>query len=201
MQRAINDALTLGGTFIDIGANVGFFTLIGARLVGPAGTVYAFEPVPRTAEALRSNVALNDLSQVTIYDCAVAEQTATMRVAVGDSDQVAHIVEGPGEGDIDVRGVALDDLNLEVHEKNCVVKIDAEGAEYRVLLGMRNFVSRVRPTILCELHTMGRRAQHPVTDLLLDMGYVIDWLGGPSSDGWAPHLAARPAERMRSSHR
>jgi FkbM family methyltransferase len=193
VQHALADRLAPGGTFIDVGANVGFFTLIGARLVGPDGAVHAFEPVPETAATLRCNVELNHLPQVSVHECALTDETKRVRIATAGSDQEAHIVDDGEEG-LELQGAALDDLELDLASADCVIKLDAEGAEHRVLLGMRATAARIRPVIVCELHTLGRPAHHPVMQLLQRMDYSVEWLGDASSAAWAPHLIAVPAE-------
>ena len=72
LQAALQRELRPGATFFDIGANVGFVTLIAARLVGPSGRVVAFEPVPENVAAIRENLALNGIDWVEVHETAVA---------------------------------------------------------------------------------------------------------------------------------
>ncbi len=74
LQRLLFQELRAGGVFFDIGANVGFFTLIGARCLSPSGMVYAFEPLPDNVSALRHNLDINRLSHVAVMPEAVADQ-------------------------------------------------------------------------------------------------------------------------------
>ncbi len=74
VQEALAKYLRPGDVFYDIGANVGFLTVIGARLVGAGGHVIAFEPVPENAAAVRHNCALNGFGNVRIFEMAVADE-------------------------------------------------------------------------------------------------------------------------------
>ena len=82
VQRTLRAIIRPGDVFLDIGANVGFFTILGARLVGDSGSVVAFEPEPRNVAALRDNVALNDFANVTVVAAAVSSSTGTAPLGV-----------------------------------------------------------------------------------------------------------------------
>ncbi len=74
VQERLVSFLAPGMTFYDVGANVGFFSLLAARLVGPGGLVVAWEPVPESASALRRNVASNGFDNVIVDERAVSSQ-------------------------------------------------------------------------------------------------------------------------------
>jgi FkbM family methyltransferase len=141
----------------DIGANLGFFSLVAARLVGPTGRVYAFEPAPENAEAIRRNAALNLVTNVTVVERAVSSRAGTARLQIVDDQSWSRLEEfgaHPGtERVLEVETVAIDDL-VQSGElpPPALVKIDVEGAELAVLDGMRATIERQRPTIVCELH-------------------------------------------------
>jgi FkbM family methyltransferase len=158
VQEAMVRHLGDGGVFYDIGANLGFFALLGAHLAGlDTGHVYAFEAAPENAEAIRSNAALNGIGNVTVIAKAVAASSGRGRLQVVD-DQSWSKLENYGEHPyteqvIDVDLVAIDDL-VAAGELRAptVVKIDVEGAELAVLEGMRSTIDAYRPAIICELH-------------------------------------------------
>ena len=157
VQEALARLLRPGDTFYDIGANVGLFTVIGARLVGPGGDVLAFEPHPETARALRHNVALNAFTQVTVIEAAAwREQGRTDLVVRGEptSARLADVQgRGGAESSVPVRLVAIDDLVREgVVRPPAVVKMDIEGAEIEALQGMARTLDDWRPTVICEMH-------------------------------------------------
>src|SRR3954471_7327801 len=74
IQQALKRELRAGQTFLDIGANAGFFTLVAAKLVGPTGKCVAFDPLPANIESIREQIELNSLSYVTPIQQAVGDQ-------------------------------------------------------------------------------------------------------------------------------
>jgi FkbM family methyltransferase len=158
VQEAMIRHLGRGGVFYDIGANLGFFSLLGAHIAGlEEGQVYAFEAAPDNAEAIRVNAALNAIENVEVLAVAVADRAGRGRLQVVDDQSWSKLVdygEHPfTERVIDVELVAIDDLVASGRiSAPAVVKIDVEGAELAVLSGMRETIARHRPAIICELH-------------------------------------------------
>ncbi|MEH2464010.1 FkbM family methyltransferase [Nostoc sp.] len=141
-----------GTTVVDIGANVGFFTILLSRLVGNTGFVIAFEPLTRDLEMLYRHIHLNNIKNVTVYGSAVAEKEGVMRFNTSMAYSQSHLSE---TGDIEVQVVTLDSLldNFKkLERKVSLLKIDVEGAEDRVLEGGKNFFSYYRPVILLATH-------------------------------------------------
>jgi FkbM family methyltransferase len=144
--------------FYDIGANLGFFSLLAAHLTGLGeGRVYAFEAAPDNAEAIRVNARLNRIENVEVIAKAVAARSGRGRLQVVDDQswsKLAEYGEHPfTERVIDVDLVAVDDLvSGGALPPPALVKIDVEGAELAVLDGMRDTIERHRPAIVCELH-------------------------------------------------
>jgi FkbM family methyltransferase len=155
-QRIFAEQIRNGAVCYDIGANYGIHTLLLARLVGSAGHVYAFEPVPKIYNALKENVALNQFGNVTCECAAVAEQNGKARFVLGESDCTGHLHgdEPQGTDSFSVILVSLDDYVFEQqHRSPTFIKIDVEGAEGKVMLGARRVVERFRPLMLIDLHT------------------------------------------------
>src|SRR6266540_171834 len=114
VQEALRRLLAEGDVFYDLGANVGFFALLGARFVGPAGRVYAFEPVPESAEAARTNAELNGLLNVTVVQKAVGAAAGRDRLLLVEDLSWSHL-ENLGshpraQGALDVEVIAIEDL-------------------------------------------------------------------------------------------
>jgi FkbM family methyltransferase len=158
VQEAMIRHLARGGVFYDIGANLGFFALLGAHLVGlEEGRVYAFEAAPENAAAIIRNAELNALPNVTVIAKAVSAHSGWGRLQVVDDQSWSKLEEYGShpytEEMIDVELVAIDDLVAggEVRPPT-VVKIDVEGAELAVLEGMRSTIAAYQPAIICELH-------------------------------------------------
>jgi FkbM family methyltransferase len=194
-QEFIAAHLQPGGTFYDVGANVGFFTLLGARLVGPGGRVYAYEPLPRTAALLRANAGRNGFEHVEVVEAAVAAREGEAELALGSSDQDPHLAHGRGEATVTVAVVTLDGELARGRRPPTLVKIDAEGAESEVLAGMESVLTAHRPVVVCEIHQSLHLREHPVAARLRELGYRLSWLEeGVEKDEpyWAPHLAAVP---------
>lgn len=158
VQEAMVRHLGRGDVFYDIGANLGFFSLLAAHLAGlDEGRVYAFEAAPDNAEAIRVNAALNRIANVDVRAVAVADRARRGRLQVVDDQSWSKLVDYGDhpftERVIDVELVAIDDLIAGGElPPPTVVKIDVEGAELAVLAGMRATIERHRPAIICELH-------------------------------------------------
>ena len=119
--------LRAGDAVIDVGANIGSYSLLAATLVGATGSVDAFEPAPRTAARLRENLEINDFSWVMVHEAAVGAEVGIVRFAdaLGATSHLA--VAGETEPSIDVPMVRLDDL-LD-GRRYALAKLDIEGAE------------------------------------------------------------------------
>ncbi len=143
-----------GDHAIDVGANVGYFTLLAAHLVGPDGSVRAFEPSPTVFPRLQANLRLNPRLNVRALPVAVADRRgrATFYSAPPDRSGYSSLRHlGPDTaGAVTVETVALDDLLTELPPTQ-LVKIDVAGAEWLVLQGMRRLLERDRPYLICEI--------------------------------------------------
>jgi FkbM family methyltransferase len=166
-------------TFIDVGANAGYFTLIAAACVGDSGRVLSIEPNPSVAEQLRVNVARSKFSNVIIEQTACSDSaencTETLYLPDDSSLGKASLSQANARSveSVKVRSATLDQLIREhALEKVTFVKIDVEGAELMVLRGMTETLRRLRPIIVLELEP----------DLLADLGTsteeVIAFLSG-----------------------
>jgi FkbM family methyltransferase len=158
VQEAMVRHLGRGGVFHDIGANLGFFSLLGGHLAGlTEGHVYAFEAAPENAEAIRRHAELNGVPNITVIAKAVSAHAGVGRLQIVD-DQSWSKLEDYGEHPyteevIDVELVAIDDVVADGQVKPpTLVKIDVEGAEIAVLEGMQRTLEHHRPAVICELH-------------------------------------------------
>lgn len=178
--------LTLGGVFYDLGANVGFFTLIGARLVGPRGRVAAFEPLPENVAQLRRNVDLNSFDHVTVVAAAVSTESGSTRFgsASGGASSRRHNsrILGPAgrsPNSVDVSLVTIDGWREETGAPPpTVMKIDVEGAEIDVLRGAERTIREHRPVILVEVHWLGELFVSYVEEFVLPLGYAAETIDG-----------------------
>lgn len=148
--------LSPGMTVIDVGANIGQYTLLAGRAVGPGGRVLAFEPMPANFARIERHVALNGLGNVTAYRVALWDQKTQLKFAQPPEYADNAGTFGPGIAGAahyeDVDAIAFDDLALpEGLHRIGAIKIDAEGSELHALRGMRRTIERDRPVLLIEL--------------------------------------------------
>lgn len=133
-----------GDTVLDIGANVGYYTLLMARLVGDTGKVYAFEPDPLQFYYLKKNVIKNGYRNVVLVNKAVSDHNGTGHLFLCDLNTGNHKIYDCGRNReyIDVDTVTLDAL-FPNREKNIgFIKIDVEGAEPAVINGMERLIDK-----------------------------------------------------------
>ncbi len=137
-----------GMTCVDIGANVGYFTLLMAALVAPMGRVYSFEPSLRTFAILAQNLKLNRFDNVYIEQKAIANRTGTLEFHVGpagyDVYNSAGAITHPSAAHADFSSVTVPCMSLDHYlhsvgvSKIDLLKLDVEGAEWLALQGMEN---------------------------------------------------------------
>ncbi len=154
VQNEIARGLRPGGVFYDVGANVGFFSLIAGRLVGAQGQVCAFEPNPPNAAAIRDNAGLNGMTNVRVFEVAAGQDTKTAELWRTDWDgggvlSSSAVKPATTVDRIVVQVVSLDHFILAEHlPPPTFVKIDVEGAELEALHGLRESILRWRPVLL-----------------------------------------------------
>ncbi|GEM_PF-1427740 len=172
--------LTEGATFVDVGANVGLYTVAAARAVGPTGHVVALEPTPGVAEVLRQNVQLNGLLEagtVDVHELAVGAAPGAANLAVHSSDSGHNTLftDGRATGEVPVDVLPLDAL-VPVGTRVDVVKVDVEGAELAVLEGMRR-IAEENPAIVvfAELADEHLRRAGSSAAGLLDAAERLGW--------------------------
>lgn len=202
VQAAVRDNLAPGGVFIDVGANVGFFSLIAARTVGPAGRVFSLDPVPANAAAIRRNASLNSLDNLTVIEAAVCAEDAQSELTVTrhpGGAVLAGLAAPPDPVErIKVRTVSIDGLVRSGETPPpTLVKIDVEGAELDVLRGMESTARTHRPRVICELDDADPAALDSkiagVTDTLRGWGYAVRRLEKAYGDSGVVHLVATTA--------
>ncbi len=127
-----------GDTVLDIGANIGYLTLLAAKQTGLGGKVYAFEPETENFRLLRKNTEVNGCSNVIAVNKAVADKDGPLKLYINPTFAPGHKT-GTGEGGVEIEGIALDNF---IKEKVDFIKIDIEGGEYTALRGMEQILSK-----------------------------------------------------------
>ena len=147
-RRFIDAFLRPGDVFLDIGANVGLYTIAAARIVGSGGHAHAFEPCSQTFGRLEENVKLNGLRNVSCHRVALSHENAeaTLSIAGGGFDawnSLGKPYMGEASGQETVRTVTLDSFAIErgLSGKITLIKIDVEGWEQQVLNGAGDLLS------------------------------------------------------------
>jgi FkbM family methyltransferase len=135
--RLIADLIGPGEIALDVGANIGLYTVIMGRAVGAAGRVYSFEPNPPTAARLRRNVELNALGNVEVFELAVADAVGAANLRLPDAREpgLATIVGDSGPA-VPVETITIDSFLEQRHiGRVALLKLDVEGAELDALTG------------------------------------------------------------------
>jgi FkbM family methyltransferase len=174
-QKTIASLVRRGMVCWDVGANVGFYTLLLAELVGPGGRVFAFEPFRSNVAVLRRHVQINGYQNVRIFPCALGDFDGDAGFAPGPTTAMGHLTAG---GPLRVACSRADTLltagQIEVPD---VIKLDVEGAEADVLRGALRALEH-RPILFVATH--GETAHRTCLDLLAASGYTVSALdGGP----------------------
>lgn len=146
LTRRFRETLRPGMVVVDVGANIGMYTLIAARLIGSSGRVISFEPTPRTFAILKDNIQINGLLEtgvVELHSIAIADRIGTARFGVyaRNSGHNTLFPEGPDATVIEVKTTTLDAALAGVPRVD-VIKIDAEGAEPLIWAGMSATLAR-----------------------------------------------------------
>lgn len=200
VSRALRDHLRPGDCFVDVGASIGYFSVLAGRIVGDGGRVVACEPGPQNQNALLLNLLTNDLSNVEVFP-----------VALGDRNEIAVYQRLGHNGALDtdsaseqtimtrdlVKVTRMDDL-LAGSEHIDVMKIDVEGAEGKVLRGAEGILRRFHPVLIFEFTPSGLQELSGVSgsellENLESLGYRFNVL----AEGLPPRRGRSPSEAER----
>jgi FkbM family methyltransferase len=205
LQAGIGDLVKPGMVAYDVGANIGYISLLLAQAVGKTGQVYSFEALSKNLERLEENVRLNGLQdRVEIIAGAVVGQSGQVSFWVGPSGGMGKAEGSAGResveyrSSIQVEGISLDDYVYRLdHQPPDVVKMDIEGGEVLALPGMRQVLEQARPLVFLELH--GTQAAQVAWDEFSLAGYRLSRLtrGYPEVHSfdeldWKAYLVAFP---------
>lgn len=178
VQKCIADEIAPGSVFYDVGANVGFYSLLGARRVGSLGRVFAFEPLTENARLLRRHLAINRVANVEVLELAVSGTSGTALFA---SDATRAMGKLTDAGDVTVETATLDAL-LDVGRiaPPDAIKMDIEGAEFGALGGARKCFELYRPKLFLATH--GRSVHDQCCQLLSSWDYQWTYLSRESDE-------------------
>jgi FkbM family methyltransferase len=191
--------LKSGMTFIDIGANIGYFTMLASKLVGDDGSVVAFEPYSENARLILLDIEINHLKNVRLLPVALSN-------AMGNAYFSTHLGSNGGflPSNLEIlqnpRCVVVPTFRLDqlIQERVDAMKLDVEGAEGLVIEGGWSTIEANRPIIVSEFspEMLGRVSRLPLLDHLLrfrDLGYRIFLLERDKADGVGSEIEDIPA--------
>ncbi len=178
LQQAVRDWLPGGAVVYDVGANVGYVSLLLARAAGASGQVFAFEPLPANLERLAANLRLNPWARITCVAAAAIDRPGPVRFLAHASGAMGKAAGSAGRTDqsypleIEVQGLTLDEFAYSgEHPVPQAIKMDIEGGEVLALQGIRRLLAEARPLLLIELH--GPESAHAAWESLTAAGYAI----------------------------
>lgn len=178
--------------FADVGANIGWFTCLGALLI-PDGKVFSFEMDDLNYDILLKNVGINNLRNTEVIHAAVCDKAGTVEyMRSSDAPSPNFSLEGKGVDaatatHVSVQAIALDDFFAEKQIKPDVMKIDVEGAELGVLNGMTRILREDKPTLYLEIHpnswTDDSISVHKILSMLDGYGYEFQEIEDKGAKG------------------
>jgi FkbM family methyltransferase len=133
-----------GQTVLDIGANIGYYTLIAAKLVGPKGKVYAFEPDPNNFDLLKKNVETNGYTNVVLINKAVSDKNRTSKLFLSKTNKGDHRLYDSKDRRpfVTVQTIKLDDFFKHLDKKIHFIKMDIQGSEAGAVKGLKFLIKK-----------------------------------------------------------
>ncbi len=162
--------LQKGMVVADIGANIGYYALLEAKLVGPNGRVYAIEPVPANIQSLKKNIGLNRCPNIEVIESAIGAKDQTKNIYIAPQANLSSIKKNPRieySKQVSVRIRSLDNL-LRNRKAPNVVRMDVEGYEIEIIHGMtKTLQDQELKLIFIEIHLpiIGKKASQLIKTL------------------------------------
>ncbi len=205
IAEVFNRAIQPGDTVLDVGANVGMFSILAAHLVGPGGCVVGFEPAVDNLERFAANLALNDLANVIVVDQPASDRIDTVTFWLNSDNDGGHSLWDPGNHRLhpksreNVRPIVMTTTTIDAEMARLglapprLIKIDAEGAEHLVLAGAIELLREYEiPYIVAELNEVALdqmgSSQSALRGFMAELGYETFLL---YQDGSLPKLIPR----------
>jgi FkbM family methyltransferase len=203
LADAVREFVRPGMTVYDVGANIGYISLLLAHAARPNGRVFAFEALPANVERIRRNIALNSLeNQITLVPQAVADQGGELTFYVHESVGMGKVAGSAGrpqeqyQAEITVKALSLDEFVYQQgNPAPDIVKMDIEGGEVLALPGMQRILAEHHPLLLLELH--GPESEKVAWQTLTEAGYSLRQMTGgsppiesPEGLGWKAYVMA-----------
>ncbi len=182
--RKFISSISPGDVILDVGANIGYYSMIASKRVGKNGHVFAFEAYPIVYELLCQNCCLSKVDNITPLCIAIADQEGILsfKIPRNPKEQGSGSLVKDGSGNIKVEAITLDKF---IQEKDIsrldFIKMDIEGAELKAFLGMKETICRYQPQIMFEWSPNRYEEQNiaefkSLLELMNDLGYVFQIL-------------------------
>lgn len=168
-----------GDVVLDLGANVGYYSLIFAKLVGENGKVFAFEPDPTNFALLKKNVETNGYKNVTLVQKAVSNKTGKIRLYLAEDNKVDQRIYNSHDGrkSIEIEAIRLDEYFKNYNGKIDFIKMDIQGAEGGAIQGMFNLLKKNNVKIITEFWPIGLKRfgidPEEYLKLLIELGFKL----------------------------
>lgn len=167
----IKKIIKKGDVVIDVGANIGIYTCILAKLVSPNGHVFSFEPIPENVHLIRKSVELNNFKNVSIIPKGVAAKPSKLTMYLA-KDVAGHSF-AEFKGHVGKKIIDVTTIDNEIQEEIKFMKIDAEGFDFQVLKGMQKTIKNSHDlTILIEFYPSQLRSAGDSPELFLE--YLLE---------------------------
>lgn len=163
--------LRKGDVFVDIGANIGLFSLNASVILGETGKIYAFEAYPSNYDVLRSHVRLNGFHNITAENVAISDRKSIIEMKYNANDRnigMASAYLKDFTSSIAVNALSLDEYTAEKNITRIdLIKMDIEGGEFKALQGMENVLRMWSPKLLIEINSEAMQsADYSESDIL-----------------------------------
>lgn len=177
VAKWMHENLKAGDVFLDIGANIGFFSVLAAKLTGDSGLVVAAEADPSVAEILTKNFEANQLQKARVVAGAVTDYQGTVRLGRAPASGWTGLYYAKADEWVDVPAFTGDGLfKSQGLRKIDAIKIDVEGAEGHVLAGMTELLANFGPRLLIEVHRAHAGVEQQVLGVLAAHGFETEIL-------------------------
>jgi FkbM family methyltransferase len=202
IMRTMQEVVQPGWTVVDIGAHIGYSTLLLAKCVGPKGKVIAFEPLTQNFKMLEENIRLNQHTNVFAENLALMERPGQIELRSATPGALTWVASTATDAAAAVESQRVNAVTFDGYAgRNGIarvdfVKMDVEGAETDVLSGMTGILERDRPVLLIEIHQYARYGDnHPALLKLRGLHYDVSPLGFRN---WELHVLAKAGDLRES---
>lgn len=192
-QSLFVKVISTGKVVYDIGANVGFYTLLASKLVGEDGIVYAFEPLEENLQLLKKHIQINQLRNVIIIPIAISDVSGDVHFSRAENRSQGKIAEG---GEVIVKSNTIDNLVEQgIIRKPDYIKIDIEGAELAALNGAKRILAECDPEIFLATHS--KYLHEKCSNFLINLGYHVAPINNAAGESTDELYVTKSMEAMR----